>query len=92
MKPGVRRSMRLTGRVLLALLVTVVLGVVWFYLLLLTGLSDEMARFPDLLWQALNVVPPVLLLAGGVALALGKRAIALWCYGVSMMVVLIFLL
>lgn len=92
MQPGTRRGLRIFGRVVLAVLLTLLLGALCLYGLLLIGLSDRVARIPDLLWQALNIVPPVLLLAGGVCFALGRRWLALGGYGLALAAVAIFLL
>jgi hypothetical protein len=76
-------------RVVVAILVTAALGVVWFYVYLMVGLSDARLNMPRPLWAAFKDFSPFLLAGAGLAYALGMRQPAIWLYGACVMLIVV---
>lgn len=76
-------------RVIVAVLLTAALGVVWFYVYLMIGISDARLHMPKPLWATFNGFSPFLLAGGGLAYALGMRQPAIWLYGACVMLIVV---
>jgi len=88
-KSGKSDTRMIVTRVIVAILLTAALGVVWFYIYLVIGLSDARLHMPKPLFAVFNGFSPFLLAAAGLAYALGMRQPAIWLYGACVMLIVV---
>lgn len=76
-------------RLLTVLLISMVLGSIWFYVYLIVGLSSTYLTMPAPLWEALKSLTPFLIVTAGILYIASWRGAACLLYGLSLLLIVI---